>query len=145
MAEYNKNNYDVPDSLSKPKGKPEFLITNDLLPNVRKYIRSQNLIGQHVSLETVSEYLKSIDPKYNFSTSTLWRTLHRWGFTYGKEQRRSALKERDNVILNRRRYLRQKRLNRNPDGSFKRVEVYLDETFVNKNHSTHFTWYFDKD
>jgi len=40
------------------------------------------------------------------------------------------LKERDNVILNRRKYLRQKRLNRNPDGSFKRVEVYLDETYV---------------
>ncbi|ETR67987.1 MAG: hypothetical protein OMM_04837 [Candidatus Magnetoglobus multicellularis str. Araruama] len=145
MAEYNKNKQDIPYSLPKPKGKPDFSITNDLLPHVRKHIRSQNLIGQHASLETVSEYLKSIDPKYNFSTTTSWRTLHRWGFTYGKEQRRSALKERDNVILNRRRYLRQKRLNRNSDGTFKRVEVYLDETYVNKNHSNHFTWYFDED
>lgn len=103
------------------------------------------MIGQHVSLETVREYLRTIDPKYNFSATTLWRTLRRWGFTYGKEQRRSALKESDYVILNRRRYLRQKRLNRNPDGSFKRVEVYLDETYVNKNHSNHFTWYLDED
>lgn len=145
IVEYNKNDQDIPNSFPKPKGKPEFLITNDLLPDVRKYIRSQNLIGQHVSLETVREYLRTIDPKYNFSATTLWRTLRRWGFTYGKEQRRSALKESDYVILNRRRYLRQKRLNRNPDGSFKRVEVYLDETYVNKNHSNHFTWYLDED
>jgi hypothetical protein len=33
------------------------------------------------------------------------------------------------------RNLRQKRANRNPDGSLQRPEVYLDETFVNKNHS----------
>jgi hypothetical protein len=27
----------------------------------------------------------------------------------------------------------------------KRPEVYIDETFVNKNHSSRFTWYLDKD
>ncbi len=52
-----------------------------------------------------------------------------------------ALKERDYVILARRRYLRQKRLNRRPDGSLVCPEVYLDETFINKNHSNQFTWY----
>jgi transposase len=48
-------------------------------------------------------------------------------------------------VLARRRYLRQKRANRNPDGSLKRPEVYLDETFVNKNHSGQFTWYLEED
>ncbi len=76
---------------------------------------------------------------------TLWRTLQRWGFTYGTGKRRSALKERDYVVLARRRYLRQKRANRNPDGSLQRPEVYLDETFVNKNHSGQFTWYLEED
>jgi hypothetical protein len=72
---------------------------------------------------------------------TLWRTLQRWGFTYGTGQRRSALKERDYVVLARRRYLRQKRANRNPDGSLQRPAVYLDATFVHKNHAGQFTWY----
>jgi hypothetical protein len=75
---------------------------------------------------------------------TLWRTLQRWGFTYGTGKRRSALKEQAYVVLARRRYLRQKRANRHPDGSLKRPEVSLDETFVNKNHSGQLTWYLEQ-
>ncbi len=60
-------------------------------------------------------------------------------------ERRSALKERDDVVLARRRYLRQTRANRNPDGSLQRPAVYLDETFVNQNHSGQFAWYLEED
>ena len=45
----------------------------------------------------------------------------------------------------RRAYLRAKRGNRNADGSLKRPEVYLDETYINKNHSSRFTWYLGED
>jgi hypothetical protein len=76
---------------------------------------------------------------------TLWRPLQRWGFTSATGNRRSALKEREYVVLARRRYLRQKRANRNPDGSLQRPEVYLDETFVNTNHSGQFTWYLEEE
>ena len=76
---------------------------------------------------------------------TLWRTLQRWGFTYGTGKRRSALQEREYVVLARRRYLRQKRANRTPDGSLQRPEVYRDETFVTKNHAGQFTWYLAED
>jgi transposase len=145
MAEYNKNKQSVPDSLTKTRGKPEYAIPQSLQPVVRRYIRSQNLKGLHVSVDLVRNHLAKTNPDYNFPTTTLWRTLSRWGFTYGTGKRRSALKERDYVILARRRYLRQKRLNRKPDGSFVRQEVYLDETFINKNHSNQFTWYFDED
>ncbi len=145
IAEYNKNFQVIPDNLPKPRGKPEYTIPNDLQPDVRQYIRSQNLKGLHISIELVREYLHKINPEYNFSTTTLWRTLSRWGFTYGTEKRRSALKEKDYVILYRRRYIRQKRLNRKLDGTVIRPEVYLDETFVNKNHSNQFTWYFEED
>ena len=145
MAEYNKNKQNVPDSLPKTRGKPEYAIPQNLRRIVRQYIRSQNLKGQHVSLDLVSECLVDINPDYNFATTTLWRTLSRWGFTYGTGKRRSALKERDYVIRARRQYLRQKRLNRKSDGSIVRPEVYLDETFINKNHSNQFTWYFDED
>jgi hypothetical protein len=76
---------------------------------------------------------------------TLWRTLQRWGFTYGTGKRRSALKERDDVVLARRRYRRQKRAHRNPDGSLQRPEVSLDETLVNKNHAGQFPWSLEED
>lgn len=145
LAEYNKNQQSIPTDSIKPRGKPEYAIPNNLQPIVRQYIRSQNLKGIHVSVDLVRNHLIQIDPAYNFPATTLWRTLSRWGFTYGTGKRRSALKERDYVILARRRYLRQKRLNRNPDGSFIRPEVYLDETFINKNHSNQFTWYSDED
>lgn len=145
MAEYNKNKKNVPEDLPKARGRPEHIILKELRPVVRRYIRAQNLKGQHVSVELVREHLAKIKPEYKFPTTTLWRTLSRWGFTYGTGKRRSALKERDYVILARRRYLRQKRLNRNLDGTFIRPEVYLDETFINKNHSNQFTWYFDED
>jgi hypothetical protein len=145
MAEYNKNKQYIPEEQAKARGRPEHIVPKDLQPVVRQYIRSQNLKGQHVSVELVREHLYNINPEYSFPTTTLWRALSRWGFTYGTGKRRSALKERDYVILARRRYLRQKRLNRKPDGTFIRPEVYLDETFINKNHSNQFTWYFDED
>lgn len=145
MAEYNKNEQSVPDSEPKTRGRPEYTIPQGLQPVVRKYIRSQNLEGLHVSVDLVRKHLAKRGPDHNFPATTLWRTLSRWGFTYGTGKRRSALKERDYVVLARRRYLRQKRLNRKPDGSLRRPEVYLDETFINRNHSNQFTWYFDDD
>jgi transposase len=145
MAEYNKNEQNIPVDLPKARGRPEYLIPCSLQPIIRQYIRSQNLKGQHVSVDLVRDHLAKINSEYEFPPTTLWRALNRWGFTYGTGKRRSALKERDYVILARRRYLRQKRLNRRPDGTFIRPEVYLDETFINKNHSHQFTWYFDDD
>jgi len=145
MAEYNKNKQRVPIDLPKDRGRPNYLIPNILQPVVRQYIRNQNLKGHHVSIELVRDHLANIRAEYVYPTTTLWRALNRWGFTYGVGKRRSALKERDYVILARRRYLRQKRLNRDADGSFIRPEVYLDETFINKNHSNQFTWYCDED
>lgn len=145
MAEYNKNKQNVPVDLPKARGRPEYMVPCDLQPVIRQYIRAQNLKGQHVSVDLVRDHLAKIDSEYEFPPTTLWRALNRWGFTYGTGKRRSALKERDYVILARRRYLRQKRLNRRPGGTFIRPEVYLDETFINKNHSNQFTWYFDED
>ena len=81
----------------------------------------------------------------DISSVTLGRTWQRWGFTDGTGKRRSALKEQEDVVLARRRSLRQKRANRHPDGRLKRPEVPLDETFVHKNHSGQFPWYLAED
>lgn len=144
MAEYNKNSRSFPDSEQKGRGKPCYTIPTSYRNIVRDYIRKKNLNGQYVSVETVRELLTQ-DYNADFSPITIWRTLKRWGFTYGTGKRRSALKERDYVILARRQYLRIKRLNRRKDGSLLRPEVYLDESYVNKNHSNQLTWYWDED
>lgn len=80
----------------------------------------------------------------SFHKATLARTLNRWGFEFGKGTRSQHLKEKDHVVAARRRYLREKKNNRVDKTSTvtKRPEVYLDESYVNKNHSNDFTWYF---
>ena len=113
-------------------------------PVIREFIRDKNLKGRKIGAEQIQDYLlKKHD--IEIPMSTLLRSLNRLGFTYGIGKRRSTLKERDYVVLARRRYLRRKIANRNFDGSLKQAEVYLDETYINKNHSNQFTWYLDED
>ena len=52
------------------------------------------------------------------------------------------LRERDEVVIAHRAYLRTKRASRDAHGSTVRPEVYLDESYVNVNHSTPRTWSF---
>ena len=144
MAEYYKNEQAIPEEAAKGRGKPEYTAAANLQPVIRQYVRSRNLLGQRVGIEKLRDYLMK-EHGADIATTTLWRTLGRWGFVHGTGKRRSSLKERDYVVLARRRYLRQKRANRNPNGSLKRPEVYLDETFINKNHSSQFTWYLEED
>lgn len=140
MAEYHRHDQRIIEKPSKPRGKPEYNVSVNLQPIIRQYVRSKNLAGQRVGIEKLSEYLIR-EHEADIPLTTLWRTLKRWGFIHGTGKRISALKERDYVVLARRRYLRQKITNRNPDGTLKRPEVYLDETYINKNHSSQFTWY----
>jgi transposase len=144
MAEYRQHGHTREVYAAKPRGKPEYRAAVNLQPVIREYIRTKNLAGQRVGVEKLRHYFLETHGA-DIPAVTLWRTLQRWGFTYGTGKRRSALKEHDYVVLARRRYLRQKRANRNPDGSLKRPEVYLDESFVNKNSSGQFTWYLEED
>ncbi|MCP4704229.1 MAG: hypothetical protein GY865_06440 [candidate division Zixibacteria bacterium] len=41
--------------------------------------------------------------------------------------------------------MRLKRANRDKNGNIDRPEVYLDESYINKNHSGDDTWYFEED
>lgn len=125
-------------------GRPPGAIFVALQAEVRDFIRVQNLAGRRVSIEQVRTYLAD-EFKVDVPKTTLWRALKRWGFTYGQGRRRDSLKEQDHVIRARREYLRQKRRNRGRNGLPKRPEVYLDETYINKNHSPRFTWYQKQD
>lgn len=128
----------------KTKGKPPYRMSLNLQPVIREFIRQKNHNGQKISAEQIQNYLLQ-KHGVEIPMSTFLRSLNRLGFTYGVGKRRTALKERDYVVLARRRYLRKKKANRNNDGSLKRPEVYLDETYINKNHSDQFTWYLEED
>ncbi len=144
MTEYRQGKQIIVDESEKARGKPEYRTTINLQPVIRQYIRSRNMAGQRVGIEKLCNYLIK-EHTADIPITTLWRTLRRWGFVHGTGKRRSALKEQNYVILARRKYLRQKIANRNPDGTLKHPEVYLDETYINKNHSSQFTWYLEED
>ncbi len=143
-AEYRHHGHTLEVQAATPRGKPDYRAAVNLQPVIRAYVRTKNFAGHRVGVGQLRQYL--LEPHNAAIPSvTLWRTLQRWGFTSGTGKRRSALKERDDVVLARRRYLRQKRANRTPDGSLQRPEVYLDETFVNQNHAGQCAWYLEED
>jgi len=147
MASYRKN----PNSLDAPilpKGRPEYVVDSSYQESVRSYIRSANLQGLHVSLEMIKDFLQTQFKeklKDDFHIATLSRTLDRWGFEFGKGTRTQHLKEKDYIVAARHRYLRKMRKNRQDDGETIHPEVYLDESYVNKNHSNDFVWFATED
>ncbi len=135
MARYAQSGGEVVVRVPQRPGRPPSRISPNIQPIVRQFIRTENLGGRRVSIERVGSYLHTVHGIETPKT-TLWRALKRWGFTHGEGRRRDSLKEQSRVILARRDYLRAKLANRNPDGTLKCLEVYLDETYINKNHSS---------
>jgi len=144
MARYKKDGNEVIVHIKQRPGRPPSRICPLVQPIVREFIRTENLGGRRVSINKVCKFLIS-EHDIDIPKMTLWRALNRWGFNHGEGRRRDSLKEQDRVIWARREYLRAKLANRNPDGTLKRPEVYLDETYINKNHSCRFTWYLKED
>ena len=146
MADYNRD----PNSLDKPtkmRGRPAHAVHMSNQESIRAYIRSANSKGEYITLANIKDLLKEISPENQCHSTTLSRTLNRWGFEFGKGTRSQHLKEKDHVIAARQRYLRKKRNNRSKKGDIEtiRPEVYLDESYVNKNYSNDFIWYYGED
>jgi transposase len=145
MASYHKD----PDRLDAPpqfRGRPAYSVDVSHQEAIRAYIRQANLEGCYITLETIQSFLKERSPDESFHLSTLARTLDRWGFEFGKGTRTQHLKEKDYIVVARQHYLRHMRQNRMVSGSrLIRPEVYLDESYVNKNHSKDFVWYSSED
>ncbi|MCP4109839.1 MAG: hypothetical protein GY749_30695 [Desulfobacteraceae bacterium] len=143
LSEYNRTG--KIDSPSEDRGKPPFRISLLLETVIRQRIRELNRNGRYTSIRSLCGW---ICQEYNIEipVKTLWRTLKRMGFAYGTSKRRSVLKERDYVIIARREYLRKKMADRNKKtGGTIRPEVYLNESYINVNHSAEKTWYFIED
>lgn len=146
MADYNKDP-GLLDKVTERRGRPSYSVNASHETAVRSYIREANQQGRYITLNIIRDFLKKRDPDQSFHIATLARTLDRWGFTFGKGTRTQHLKEKDYVIAARQRYLRKKISNRSLAGKGKtlRPEVYLDESYVNKNHSNDLIWYYGED
>jgi len=143
MADYSRGvNFDKESIVYR--GRPQRVLSDSAQTIVREYIRNANKEGAYMTLETLWQYLEEVAPEQEFSIRTLGRALDRWGFTFGKGIRTQRFKEKDHVVVARQRYLRRKKANRKGKGTI-RPEVYLDESYVNKNHSKDFVWYYDDD
>src|SRR5512147_559576 len=117
------------------RGKPSYRLGSALETVIRPHVRELTRRGEAVSLRSLRNWLAQEYDQEDGPRNTLWRTIQRLGFVYGPSKRRRTFKERDYVIIARRQYLRQKRGNRAPAGGTYRPEVYLDETYLNVNHS----------
>jgi len=146
MADYNRN----PDLLKQPpgdRGRKPYAIDASFQEKVRGYVREANRNGAYITLNKIRDFLLENGANEPFHISTLGRSLDRWGFEFGKGTRSQHLKEKDHVVAARQRYLRKIRGNRLPGNSTEtiRPEVYLDESYINKNHSNDYIWYFGED
>ena len=140
MAHYRKDPASL-DALPQMRGRPTYAIAPSDQEKVRSYIREANREGTHITLESLQGFLRSPSADDGYPLSTLARTLDRWGFEFGKGIRTQHLKEKDHIVSARQRYLRNRRINRSREGKPIRSEVYLDESYINKNHSHDWVWH----
>jgi hypothetical protein len=144
MAESRHHGHHRAVHAATPRGKPDDRAAVNLPPVMRAYGRAKHGAGPRVGVgklrpDLLETHAADIPPV------PLWRTLQRWGLTYGTGTRRSALTARDDVVRARRRSLRQQSAHRPPAGSLQRPEVYLDATGVHTNHSGQLTWSLEAD
>ena len=145
LSNYKKNPESI-NALIMAKGRPSYTINDSYESAIRSYIRAANMSGQYVSLDTINKFLAENSNEEKINSRTLGRTLNRWGFEFGKGTRTQHLKETNRIIALRRKYLRKMRKNRIKNSELtKRPEVYLDESYINKNHSNDYTWYSSED
>lgn len=144
MADYQRD----PSLLEKPpepRGRPHYVVDGAHEASVRCFIRQANQNGKSITLSDIENLIRQKEPAIRFHPATLARTLDRWGFEFGKGKRSQHLKEKDEIIALRQKYLRRIRANRHANGSPRKPEIYLDESYVNKNHSNDFIWYSGED
>ena len=145
MAHYHKD----PDSLNVPsslRGRPSYSVDVSHQEAMRASMRQANLEGRHITLDTIRDFLQGKSPDESFHWSTRARTVDRWGCEFGKGTRTPHWKEKDSMVVARQHYWRPMRQNRMASESrLMRPEVYLDASYINKNHSNDFVWYASED
>ena len=93
---------------------------------IRQRIRALNRQGSHISVRSLAHWLNEHDEDVPRATWGAHSNAWVWSMaSHGRRRRR----ERDEVVIARRAYLRAKRANRHAHGGTVRPEVYLDELY----------------
>ena len=134
------NNAPVFDSpkKKKPRTKPITDLDDFDKTVIRRTIQEFYDRGEY---PTIASLRVSLSEKINFTgcAKSLWVILKNLGFSYKKTiDGRKFLMERNDIIASRMEFLRKMHNVRNE--SLSRPVIYLDETWVNANHSPKYIW-----
>ena len=141
MSRYHADNDVIPDTVvALPRGRPSLSYSDDLITSVRMIVNQKNLRSEPTSVKDIEASLEDQFGQGCISERTLNRLLHRSGFFFGKGKKRNVLVESDGVIALRANYLRLKIANRDANGLPILPEIFLDESYCNKNHTRAATW-----
>ncbi|KAJ8728989.1 hypothetical protein PYW07_006685 [Mythimna separata] len=89
------------------------------------------------TLDKILEAVNSDDSLPDFKRSSLYKIIkNTFKFTYIKRSRKSALIDRQEIVLWRLKYLHEIKTLRNEG----RKIYYLDETWLNEGHTKSFVW-----
>ena len=113
---------------------------------IRAFLLSKRLgEGSNVEAKDIAAFIKGTEWGCDLSLSLkfLRKSLRRLGFTYGRARVYAVGKEKEHVVAARSQYalgvLKDER--GPPKEGVVRVVLYLDESYINRNHRRGFTWY----
>lgn len=122
-----------------PKGRPPTSLPNDSITAIRDFVRDAAHKAQPVSIQLIKEHLEQLGVKVSKATIARW--LRKAGLRFGRGKRQHLAHESPGVIRYRAKFLRHLLSNRDGEGLPIKSEVYLDESYVNQNHTRRLTWY----
>ena len=132
-AEKNKNTQDM----RQYRFISDDLVSDEeIIPLVVNFIQDNLAKGRRVTSEDIIHELKQRGTELN--KRTLIRKMKRWGFSWGKLVERDIRRETAENLLKRDAYL-QNLLTLEAKGY--NLRVYIDESYVNQNHSFNEGWY----
>ncbi|CAI6371585.1 unnamed protein product [Macrosiphum euphorbiae] len=136
ISEYNSRKTVTSPSKSRNKKSLKDKLDDIQLNTVRRHIHSFWFNKTIPTLDKILQVVKDDDSLPDISRMNLHRLLKFMDFVYTKRSRNSALIEKDEIVLWRRRYL----LNILKYREEGRTIYYLDETWVNAGDCTSKTW-----
>lgn len=128
-------------TLKSPVKKRARLSTVDKLDEldkcaIRRKVHSIYLNNEYPTLDKIITLCEADEDIPVFKRTTLHKILHKLGFDFNKQDSRTLLVEREDIVLWRRKYLRQIKEYRNANKTI----YYLDETWVNAGHVKTKVW-----
>lgn len=103
---------------------------------IRRKVHSFFLKGELPTLDKLLQVINEDESLPNFSRTGLHRIIKHLKFKYVKRKRDNFLTDRDDIVLWRRKYLKQIQEYRNQN----RRIYYMDETWINAGHTNSKSW-----